>query len=84
MQEGLDDGARLPSLDVEKLREENVTLKEEQQKLKKVNVVVIRVLNATIYYFSLTTVVGYTALSKVRAKDDGTTCLRVLWDISEY
>ncbi|KAF7692100.1 hypothetical protein HF521_011067 [Silurus meridionalis] len=36
VQEGLDDGARLPSLDVEKLREENVTLKEEQQKLKKV------------------------------------------------
>lgn len=39
MQEGLDDGARLPSLDVEKLREENVTLKEEQQKLKKVKFV---------------------------------------------
>ncbi|KAM9431828.1 centrosomal protein of 85 kDa isoform 2-T2 [Clarias gariepinus] len=36
VQEGLDDGARLPSLDVEKLREENVVLKEEQQKLKKV------------------------------------------------
>ncbi|KAI5611850.1 centrosomal protein of 85 kDa isoform X2, partial [Silurus asotus] len=36
VQEGLEDGARLPSLDVEKLREENVTLKEEQQKLKKV------------------------------------------------
>lgn len=39
MQEGLEDGARLPSLDVEKLREENLTLKEEQQKLKKVKVV---------------------------------------------
>ncbi|XP_058232541.1 centrosomal protein of 85 kDa isoform X2 [Hemibagrus wyckioides] len=36
VQEGLEDGARLPSLDVEKLREENLTLKEEQQKLKKV------------------------------------------------
>lgn len=38
MQEGLEDGARLPSLDVEKLQDENVTLKEEQQKLKKVKV----------------------------------------------
>ncbi|XP_072548625.1 centrosomal protein of 85 kDa [Salminus brasiliensis] len=36
VQEGLEDGARLPSLDVEKLREENAALKEEQQKLKKV------------------------------------------------
>uniref|UniRef100_W5US40 Centrosomal protein of 85 kDa n=1 Tax=Ictalurus punctatus TaxID=7998 RepID=W5US40_ICTPU len=36
VQEGLDDGARLPSLDVEKLREENASLKEEQQKLRKV------------------------------------------------
>ncbi|KAF4076185.1 hypothetical protein AMELA_G00227440 [Ameiurus melas] len=36
VQEGLDDGARLPSLDVETLREENATLKEEQQKLRKV------------------------------------------------
>lgn len=39
MQEGLEDGARLPSLDVEKLKEENETLKEEQQKLKKVRLV---------------------------------------------
>ncbi|KAI4876575.1 hypothetical protein NFI96_001546 [Prochilodus magdalenae] len=36
VQEGLEDGARLPSLDLEKLREENGALKEEQQKLKKV------------------------------------------------
>uniref|UniRef100_A0A8B9HLL5 Centrosomal protein 85 n=1 Tax=Astyanax mexicanus TaxID=7994 RepID=A0A8B9HLL5_ASTMX len=36
VQEGLEDGARLPSLDVEKLREENAALREEQQKLKKV------------------------------------------------
>ncbi|XP_066499423.1 centrosomal protein of 85 kDa [Hoplias malabaricus] len=36
VQEGLEDGARLPSLDIEKLREENTALKEEQQRLKKV------------------------------------------------
>ncbi|TUA69867.1 Centrosomal protein of 85 kDa [Bagarius yarrelli] len=36
VQEGLEDGVRLPCLDVEKLRQENLTLKEEQQKLKKV------------------------------------------------
>uniref|UniRef100_A0A4W5LAJ0 Centrosomal protein 85 n=1 Tax=Hucho hucho TaxID=62062 RepID=A0A4W5LAJ0_9TELE len=36
VQEGLEDGARLPSLDVEKLRGENSSLREEQQRLKKV------------------------------------------------
>ncbi|XP_076869397.1 centrosomal protein of 85 kDa isoform X2 [Brachyhypopomus gauderio] len=36
VQEGLEDGDRLPSLDMEKLREENTALKEEQQRLKKV------------------------------------------------
>ncbi|XP_030637860.1 centrosomal protein of 85 kDa [Chanos chanos] len=36
VQQGLEDGARLPSLDAEKLREENSVLREEQQKLKKV------------------------------------------------
>lgn len=36
VQESLEDGVRLPSLDIEKLREENTTLKEEQQRLKKV------------------------------------------------
>lgn len=36
VQEGLEDGVRLPCLDVEKLRQENLTLREEQQKLKKV------------------------------------------------
>lgn len=36
VQQGLEDGARLPSLDIEKLRGENNTLREEQQKLKKV------------------------------------------------
>ena len=36
MQEELKDGARLPSLDLEKLRVENTTLKEEQHRLKKV------------------------------------------------
>lgn len=36
VQQGLEDGARLPSLDFEKLRGENGTLKEEQQRLKKV------------------------------------------------
>ncbi|XP_029592048.1 centrosomal protein of 85 kDa isoform X1 [Salmo trutta] len=36
VQEGLEDGARLPSLDVEKLRGENSSLREEQQTLKKV------------------------------------------------
>lgn len=37
VQEGLEDGARLPSLDVEKLRGENSSLREEQQRLKKVS-----------------------------------------------
>nr|XP_057939612.1 centrosomal protein of 85 kDa [Doryrhamphus excisus] len=36
VQQGLEDGARLPSLDMEKLRGENITLREEQQRLKKV------------------------------------------------
>lgn len=36
VQESLEDGVRLPSLDIEKLREENTTLKDEQQRLKKV------------------------------------------------
>ncbi|XP_056142181.1 centrosomal protein of 85 kDa [Lampris incognitus] len=36
VQEGLEDGARLPSLDIEKLKGENNTLREEQQRLKKV------------------------------------------------
>jgi len=36
VQESLEDGVRLPSLDIEKLREENATFKEEQQRLKKV------------------------------------------------
>lgn len=36
VQQGLEDGARLPSLDMEKLRAENSSLKDEQQRLKKV------------------------------------------------
>ena len=36
MQEGLEDGARLPSLDAETLRAENSVLRDEQHKLKKV------------------------------------------------
>ncbi|KAK2844351.1 hypothetical protein Q5P01_011010 [Channa striata] len=36
VQQGLEDGARLPSLDIEKLKGENSTLREEQQRLKKV------------------------------------------------
>ncbi|XP_051575762.1 centrosomal protein of 85 kDa-like isoform X2 [Myxocyprinus asiaticus] len=36
VKESLEDGVRLPTLDIEKLREENTTLKEEQQRLKKV------------------------------------------------
>lgn len=36
VKESLEDGVRLPSLDIEKLREENATLKEDQQRLKKV------------------------------------------------
>ncbi|KAI3360873.1 hypothetical protein L3Q82_013088, partial [Scortum barcoo] len=36
VQQGLEDGARLPSLDIERLRGENNALKEEQQRLKKV------------------------------------------------
>lgn len=36
VQQGLEDGARLPSLDIEKLRVENSALREEQQRLKKV------------------------------------------------
>lgn len=36
VQQGLEDGARLPCLDLEKLRGENNSLREEQQKLKMV------------------------------------------------
>lgn len=36
VQQSLEDGARLPTLDLDKLRGENSTLREEQQKLKKV------------------------------------------------
>ncbi|XP_029306798.1 centrosomal protein of 85 kDa isoform X2 [Cottoperca gobio] len=36
VQQGLEDGARLPSVDMEKLRGENNTMREEQQRLKKV------------------------------------------------
>ncbi|XP_034410351.1 centrosomal protein of 85 kDa [Cyclopterus lumpus] len=36
VQQGLEDGARLPSLDMEKLRGESNALREEQQRLKKV------------------------------------------------
>ncbi|XP_014866000.1 PREDICTED: centrosomal protein of 85 kDa isoform X1 [Poecilia mexicana] len=36
VQQGLEDGARLPCLDMEKLRAENDALREEQQRLKKV------------------------------------------------
>lgn len=36
VQQGLEDGARLPCLDLEKLRGENTSLREEQQKLKMV------------------------------------------------
>uniref|UniRef100_A0A8C2PXK6 Centrosomal protein 85 n=1 Tax=Cyprinus carpio TaxID=7962 RepID=A0A8C2PXK6_CYPCA len=36
VQESLEDGVRLPSLDIEKLREENTTLKDEHLRLKKV------------------------------------------------
>ncbi|CAL8355002.1 unnamed protein product [Arctogadus glacialis] len=36
VQEGLEDGARLPSLDAETLRAENGVLRDEQQRLKKV------------------------------------------------
>ncbi|XP_051922649.1 centrosomal protein of 85 kDa isoform X2 [Hippocampus zosterae] len=36
VQQGLEDGARLPSLDIDKLRGENNSLREEQQKHKKV------------------------------------------------
>ncbi|XP_073702905.1 centrosomal protein of 85 kDa isoform X2 [Garra rufa] len=36
VQESLEDGVRLPSLDIEKLREENTALKDEHQRLKKV------------------------------------------------
>lgn len=36
VQQGLEDGARLPCLDIEKLRGENNVLREEQQRLKKV------------------------------------------------
>ncbi|KAI2654999.1 centrosomal of 85 kDa-like isoform X1 [Labeo rohita] len=35
VQESLEDGVRLPSLDIEKLREENTALKDEHQRLKK-------------------------------------------------
>lgn len=36
VQQGLEDGARLPCLDLERLRAENNSLREEQQRLKKV------------------------------------------------
>ncbi|KAL4617210.1 centrosomal protein of 85 kDa isoform X1 [Arapaima gigas] len=36
VQQGLEDGARLPSLDAETLRQENTALREELQRLKKV------------------------------------------------
>lgn len=36
VQQGLEDGARLPCLDLERLRGENNSLREEQQRLKKV------------------------------------------------
>lgn len=36
VRQGLEDGARLPCLDIEKLRGENNCLREEQQRLKKV------------------------------------------------
>lgn len=36
VQQGLEDGARLPCLDLEKLRGENNGLREEQHRLKKV------------------------------------------------
>ncbi|XP_061572465.1 centrosomal protein of 85 kDa isoform X2 [Cololabis saira] len=36
VKQGLEDGARLPCLDIEKLRGENSSLREEQQRLKKV------------------------------------------------
>lgn len=36
VQQGLEDGARLPSLDMEKFRGENNALREEQHRLKKV------------------------------------------------
>lgn len=36
VQQGLEDGARLPCLDLEKLRGENNSLRDEQQRLKKV------------------------------------------------
>lgn len=36
VQQGLEDGARLPCLDLEKLRGENGSLREELQRLKKV------------------------------------------------
>uniref|UniRef100_A0A3Q3WB17 Centrosomal protein of 85 kDa-like CC4 coiled-coil domain-containing protein n=1 Tax=Mola mola TaxID=94237 RepID=A0A3Q3WB17_MOLML len=36
VQQGLEDGARLPCLEIEKLRGENNSLREEQQRLKKV------------------------------------------------
>lgn len=39
VQQGLEDGARLPCLDLEKLRGENGALREELQRLKKVCVV---------------------------------------------
>lgn len=36
VQQGLEDGARLPCLDLERFRGENNSLREEQQRLKKV------------------------------------------------
>lgn len=42
VQQGLEDGARLPALDFEKLRGENNSLRDEQQRLKKVCVKQLR------------------------------------------
>lgn len=41
VQQGLEDGARLPCLDIEKLRGENMTLREELQRLKKVRLLFV-------------------------------------------
>lgn len=49
VQEGLEDGARLPSLDVEKLRGENSSLREEQQTLKKAS---LHLVPSFLAYFS--------------------------------
>lgn len=55
VQQGLEDGARLPSLDIEKLRIENNSLREEQQRLKKVCCLLLLYLpfQCTLFTFSL-------------------------------